>query len=143
MQDFFFELTPYSPEDCEEPPVIPVTLRLTQRQFENKQLLDRLLEREAATLGISPLAWWHERPPVADELVARIRAAIGCPKEATVIFYYPARITSRHFSSVIVDGATYCYSNFPGSLVIKVVPALPVTARPVPTPQSGAVALPA
>jgi hypothetical protein len=143
MKPFIFELTPHVPEDCEEPPPIPVTLHLTQRQFADKALVDRLLEREAAKLGIENLAWWHERPPVPAELVAKLREAIDCPADATVIFYYPARLTSPHFSSVAVNGTLYQYSNHPGSRVIKIVPALPSTTAPVAPQKIGGVMVPA
>lgn len=137
MKPFIFELTPSAPEDCDEPEPIPVMLHLTQRQFENKQLVDLLLEREAARLGIASLAWWHERPPVPNDLVEKLRAAIECPKNAEVIFYYPAHITSQHFSDVAIDGQLYRYSNHPGSRVIKIVPALPHSPTAVTLQPSG------
>ena len=107
-------------------PDLSFTLELTQVEFEDHHLLRDRAKEALVSLGIpkDENVYWYENPPVTNSFQEKLRAAIGCTKDAQLIAYYPHSYHHRTYKEVCVGGICYKYMPFQSGLMVKFAPAM-------------------
>lgn len=129
MRKFRFNILtiPVSADGCAESQRnFYILLEITQDQFEDYQTLKACVHAaiESAGWQQKQICAWHEAPEYTDDVVKKLRAAIGCADHVEFIPYYPHSFNHRSYKVYEVGGQRFVANSFSSGRFIKFAQSL-------------------